>query len=787
MTGGVRAQTTRGREFWTGFMVNPYTPADPIKLTLFITSSVNANGTVSIPRSGWQTTFSVGANSVVKVDLPTNDALAIFSDGPEPKGVHIVASDTIDVYALNYVRRSLDASLVFSNEALGTDYLVASYPGLILPGGNLPSEFMIIATQDGTDVEITPASPTYGGHLPGTPYTITINSGYVYQVQSDSDLTGSRVRSLNGKPFALISGCAGGQVPVGTPYTDHLYEQQYPISSWGTEFIAIPLASRSGDTYRILAASDGTSVTLDSGATFTLNAGQFRELLMTTATEITSSAPITVAQFSNGANFDHVGLADPFMLMLTPTDRRRRTITIDAIALNTTYRHFVNIATPTAGVGRIRLDGGSIASFFTPLPSNPLFSVASIPLNPGDHTLASALGFTAYVYGFGDLEAYGYSTGTENPPPCLSPFPIALGPTGFCQGDSVAFDAGGGFLAYSWSNGDSTRLTSTRVSGDYYVTTTDSNGCVQRSPSLITTVFALPQPAITVQGSLVLCPCDSVILTAAPAPNYLWSNGERTQSIVVRGAGTFSVGDSNAFGCSAVSAPVTVITNEQRASVAVGSGEAAPGERIAIPLYLRQGGSLADCGIRDFVATIRFNRTILNPMQITGASVVSDVTNGGDRVVTIRGTRGGDTLAVMEFGVTLGNSIATPVALDSFRWDGCNRLPTDTVGGAVALRGLCTDGGTRLVSALGDLTLKRNAPDPFSSATAIDYETVEGGRTRLYLVDAVGRRALTLVDADISPGRYRVDLDGSSLGAGIYWYVLETPTARLSRPMHIVR
>ncbi|MEP7220590.1 MAG: hypothetical protein ABI876_16815, partial [Bacteroidota bacterium] len=251
--------------------------------------------------------------------------------------------------------------------------------------------------------------------------------------------------------------------------------------------------------------------------------------------------------------------------------------------------------------------------------------------------------------------------------------------------------------------------------------------------------------------------------------------------------GTFSVGDTNAFGCGATSAAVTVITNEQRASVAVGSGEAAPGERIVIPLYLRQGGSLADCGIRDFVATIRFNRTILNPMQITGASVIADVTNGADRLVTIRGTRGSDTLAVMEFGVTLGNAITTPVALDSFRWDGCNRLPTDTVGGAVALRGLCTNGGTRLVSALGDLTLKQNAPDPFSSATAIDYETVEGGRTRLYLVDATGRRALTLVDADISPGRYRVDMDGSSLGAGIYWYVLETPTARLSRPMHIVR
>ncbi|MEP7217653.1 MAG: hypothetical protein ABI876_01990, partial [Bacteroidota bacterium] len=114
VAGTLRAQTTRGKEFWTGFMVNPYTPADPIKLTLFITSSVNANGIVSIPRTGWQTPFSVGANSVVKVDLPTNEALAIFSDGAEPKGVHIVASDTIDVYALNYVRRSLDASLVFS-------------------------------------------------------------------------------------------------------------------------------------------------------------------------------------------------------------------------------------------------------------------------------------------------------------------------------------------------------------------------------------------------------------------------------------------------------------------------------------------------------------------------------------------------------------------------------------------------------------------------------------------------------------------------------------------------
>lgn len=49
------------------------------------------------------------------------------------------------------------------------------------------------------------------------------------------------------------------------------------------------------------------------------------------------------------------------------------------------------------------------------------------------------------------------------------------------------------------------------------------------------------KPAVSLSGSTVFCEGESVTLTASQASEYVWSNGETTQSIEVSTAGTFSV------------------------------------------------------------------------------------------------------------------------------------------------------------------------------------------------------------------------------------------------------
>ena len=68
---------------------------------------------------------------------------------------------------------------------------------------------MVVATQDGTIIEITPTEDTMSGELAGDTFTIYLNAGETYMVQTDvaqGDLTGSLVKgtpeSGDCRPFA---------------------------------------------------------------------------------------------------------------------------------------------------------------------------------------------------------------------------------------------------------------------------------------------------------------------------------------------------------------------------------------------------------------------------------------------------------------------------------------------------------------------------------------------------------------------------------------------------------
>lgn len=67
-------------------------------------------------------------------------------------------------------------------------------------------------------------------------------------------------------------------------------------------------------------------------------------------------------------------------------------------------------------------------------------------------------------------------------------------------------------------------------------------------------------PTITASGPTAMCPGQSVVLTSSQSLSYHWSNGDSTQSIGVSTNGTYSV-TASAYGCSAVSTPVPVSTD----------------------------------------------------------------------------------------------------------------------------------------------------------------------------------------------------------------------------------
>ena len=123
---------------------------------------------------------------------------------------------------------------------------------------------------------------------------------------------------------------------------------------------------------------------------------------------------------TEGVRIDLVDDADPFMIMLNPNDMRRRELIFNAYQIPEIGKHFVNIAIATVGTRWITLDGNPITSSFTPFASDPDYSWATIEVRGGTHRIYSPVGCIPYVYGFGEAESYGYSTGAVDIP-CRAP------------------------------------------------------------------------------------------------------------------------------------------------------------------------------------------------------------------------------------------------------------------------------------------------------------------------------------------------------------------------------
>jgi hypothetical protein len=147
---------------------------------------------------------------------------------------------------------------------------------------------------------------------------------------------------------------------------------------------------------------------------------------------------------------------------------------------------------------------------------------------------------------------------TVNPLPTASITPD--GPTTFCQGGSVNLTANAAG-SYTWSTGANTQSINVNSSGNYFVSVTDGNGCSATSSAVSVTVNPLPTPSITADGPTVFCQGGSVNLTSSAASSYTWSTSASTQSINVNSSGSYFVSVTDANGCSATSAAVSVTVN----------------------------------------------------------------------------------------------------------------------------------------------------------------------------------------------------------------------------------
>lgn len=431
----VQAQgfSNQGTEFWTTYLDHIDGAATPGSImVLYITADANTSVAVNIPDGSFSQTYSVVAGGILTVTIPASAFLGDVQ-GKFLKGIHIVAEKPVAVYAHIYASSVSGATLLLPVTTLGKDYVSINFTqksNSFYPNQENKaaySTFAVIGTEDNTTVEITPSSQLKGGEQANVPFTITLQTGEVYQGLSLNDLTGTRVRTISNdagscKKVAVFSGSS--KIGIGCNpdafSSDNLFQQVYPTSSWGKNYVTAPLKGRNYDVFRIILSDPNTQVKRN-GAVLSpgqlLGGGLYYEFNSNETNFISADKPIQVAQYAvsqsqslNCSKINDVG--DPEMIYLNPLEQ-----TIDHVTLNSTFHfailyNYINVVIKTSAVPTFQLDGSPYTNF-TVVPQNTAYSYAQIEVVAGVHHINASDGFNAIAYGFGTTESYGYAAGTN--------------------------------------------------------------------------------------------------------------------------------------------------------------------------------------------------------------------------------------------------------------------------------------------------------------------------------------------------------------------------------------
>jgi len=538
------AQTTiktKGTDFWFGYMCNdPVVNSHSINLYMQISSETATTGTVSIPGIGYASNFSVGANQSIIIKFDST-LMNCQEEAPNNSGIHITSQALISVYAINNVEYSTDGALVLPTQALGTEYIVSAYS---VPKSSYSSnlndfgysEFLIVAVQDSTSIEITPSAATLNNKPAGNAFVISLNAGETYLVQSLADITGTVVKSagtLPGcKPFAIFAGNVASDVPQeGCYYGNHLVEQTLPVNLWGTNFLVAPFYDQSvfyysneSYTIRILASANNTSVTI-SGNSISLNKGQYIDFNNQTAALCISSnnlvAVMKVLQ-SRTCSGSLTEYSDPALILINPNSQLlyksvfTPTSADQTFISDNTFYNDIQVIIKTKFINQLKLDGRLVNDSLSKLLSNPYYygynssfvafgcneySYVNLSITGTPHTMEADSGFIAYSYGYGITDAYGYSLGGSLFGNSSSFIALQLSDTSVCPNVPVAITESSGATAtaykYSFGDGDSSFVQNPihqySKPGSYTITLQAQfqNGCKDNSTIKITVLSSL--------------------------------------------------------------------------------------------------------------------------------------------------------------------------------------------------------------------------------------------------------------------------------------------------------
>ena len=415
--------SSAGKKFVVGFPRNNGQRAD--ELFLFITNPESSAVNFTVSPINFSGNVS---NSSTRVNVPPS--FEVLSVNERNKGILVEADENINLYGMSFNSIWADAYLALPCTVMAVDeyeYYGISYDVI----SSRPSVILLVACENETVVKFDFS-------------TITLNSMKTYQIESDNDLTGTRITSS--KPLSVFSGSDCAQVPRYIRWCDHLVEQVPLTVTWGSKFLVASLEGRSsGERIRVLSAR-AASVAVNCNTNVSVSefqlqsGGSFREfeIPVNSFCSIESTSPVLVAQYAYGQ--DDGGMGDPFMMIIPPIEQFTNNYFVEAFSQFVSNYVTVYVSSEFFQTAQILLDNSIVTGWRNVVCSSGEVCghISRTSVSPGAHSIchqnsSAVLGVS--VYGFRISNSYGYPGGVR-----LSPIQCNCGQNSICLNNMGQFN-----------------------------------------------------------------------------------------------------------------------------------------------------------------------------------------------------------------------------------------------------------------------------------------------------------------------------------------------------------
>jgi hypothetical protein len=390
-----------------------------------------------------------------------------------------------------------------------------------------------------------------------------------------------------------------------------------------------------------------------------------------------------------------------------------------------------------------------------------------------------------------------------------TPVIAAAGSTALCPGESLILNAENicPDCQISWSTSETGSEITVSTAGVFTATSSNLCGVSQTSNAIETTLGALPDvPSITPIGPWILCPGDSVVLSAqnvCPDCQINWSTGQTGPSITVTNFAIITASVSNTCGVSGASnmvevfqetlqpAPIISASNtllcagdsirlEVLSDVCFGCpihwSNGATGWQIFVTepgVYTAAVNNLGFCGDgpSSIPVTITANPPFLPEVQVSNlCELVAPA--GSDYQWYLEGVLVPGATGQFWSAAVAGNYVVT-------MQDAAGCPGTSSAVFAEA----CVSG----THSVGALRTARVYPNPARDRVFLELQLQEATHLRFDLFAADGRSVGTLFQQELLPGKQLQEIALPELPAGIYHYRLASAQGSLNGNLVIQR